>query len=108
MRRKMAEFDQKNWQEEHSWRMYRTWVNTWNDDDEWYDEWPMEYTEVWEEEEKDMGRDREERWDRRDKKRHKKKHGMRVTGSSVKLLERIIGAKGKRVSKEKSQEAEEA
>ena len=32
---------------------------------------------------------------RRDKKQHKKKHGMRIDGQSVRLIDRIIGRKGK-------------
>ena len=42
---------------------------------------------------------RKEKWEKRDKKRNKKKNGMRITGTSVKLIQEILIKKGQEVKK---------
>ena len=44
---------------------------------------------------------KEQKWQRRERKQHKRQHGMRVDGSSVRLLEQIKRDKAGRIRKER-------
>lgn len=41
---------------------------------------------------------KQEKWEKRDKKRQKRKSGMRISGASVKLLERIKAEKASKIA----------
>jgi hypothetical protein len=43
-----------------------------------------------------LGEVEETKWERRDKKYWKKRYGMRVSGMSIRLIDRIIGRKSKK------------
>ena len=84
---KFTSFDdyQRAWKEQTFWRNYKSF---WDDLDDWdsWGEYPKEYEE-------EMAREKTEKWDDRDQKRHKKREGMKVDGSSVKVLLRILNKK---------------
>ena len=79
----------KAWVQANEDRMWDFW------DAEWGNEvWPSWYSK---EEHEYMGRENDNKWDRREQKHRKSKHGMRVSGRSVKDLQRIIVEKAKKI-----------
>lgn len=50
---------------------------------------------------------KQNKWEQRDRERHKKKNGMRIDGSSTKLLWNIAGEKARKSRKEKEDKADE-